>query len=108
MGSPLFMVGLAAKQSWIDQNRDTARAVKATILDATTYLRQRPEVYDEERELLGIRSEDELALVKQRMGKIFMPEQDPAMIRSIEEIVEQAVALGIVDEKPHRELFASV
>jgi ABC-type nitrate/sulfonate/bicarbonate transport system substrate-binding protein len=99
---------LAAKQSWIDQNRDTARAVKATILDATTYLRQRPEVYDEERELLGIRSEDELALVKQRMGKIFMPEQDPAMIRSIEEIVEQAVALGIVDEKPRRELFASV
>jgi NitT/TauT family transport system substrate-binding protein len=108
MGSPLFMVGLAAKQSWIDENRDTARAVKAAILDATRYLRERPEVFDEERELLGIQSEAHLALVKQRMGRIFLPEQDPAMVRSIDEIINQAVELGIVAEKPRRDLFATV
>jgi ABC-type nitrate/sulfonate/bicarbonate transport system substrate-binding protein len=108
MGSPLFMVGLAAKQTWIDENRDTARAVKAAILDATRYLRERPEVFEEERELLGIQSDAHLALVKQRMGRIFMPEQDPAMVRSIDEIINQAVELGIVAEKPRRDIFVTV
>ena len=108
MGSPLFMVGLAAKQTWIDENRETARAVKAAILDGTRYLRERPEVFDEERELLGIQSDAHLALVKQRMGRIFMPEQDAAMVRSIDEIINQAVELGIVAEKPRRDLFAAV
>jgi NitT/TauT family transport system substrate-binding protein len=104
-GSPMFLVGLAARQRWIDQNLDTARAVKATILDATRYIREHPDVFEEEREALGIQSEAHLALVKQRMADIYLPEQDAALVRSIEEIVDRSVDLGIVPTKPHKDLF---
>ena len=107
-GSPLFMVGLAARQGWIDQNRDTARALKAAILEGTRYIRERLEVFEEERELLGIQGEAHLALVKSRMGRIYLPEQDPAMVRSIEQIVTRAVELGIVPEKPRKEIFVNL
>jgi ABC-type nitrate/sulfonate/bicarbonate transport system substrate-binding protein len=104
-GSPLFLVGLAARQRWIDQNPDTARAVKATILDATRYIREHPDVFEEEREALGIQSDAHLALVKQRMADVYLPEQDAALVRSIEEIVDRSVDLGIVPAKPNKDLF---
>jgi len=107
-GSSLFMVGLAALQSWIDQNRDTARAIRACVLDATRYLRETPSVWEEERELLGITNEQHLALVKERMAKIYMPEPNPEMVRSIEEIIDISAQLGIIPEKPRKEIFASV
>lgn len=104
-GSPMFLVGLAARQRWIDQNPDTARAVKATVLDATRYIRERPDVFEEEREALGIQSDAHLALVKQRMADIYLSEPDAALVRSIEEIVDRSVELGIVPAKPRKELF---
>jgi NitT/TauT family transport system substrate-binding protein len=107
-GSPMFLVGLAARQQWIDQNLDTARAVKATVLDATRYIREHPDVFDEEREALGIQSEAHLALVKQRMADIYLGEPDAALVRSIEEIVDRSVELGIVPAKPPKELFVRV
>jgi ABC-type nitrate/sulfonate/bicarbonate transport system substrate-binding protein len=105
-GSSLFLVGLAARQRWIDENPDTARALRATILDGTRYIREHPDVFEEESELLGIESPAHLALVKQRMAPIYLPEQDATMVRSIEQIVSRAVELGILPDKPSRELFA--
>jgi ABC-type nitrate/sulfonate/bicarbonate transport system substrate-binding protein len=107
-GSPLFMVGLAALQSWIDQHRDTARALRACILDATRYLRENPNVWDEERELLGITNERHLELVKERMAKIYMAEPTPEMVRSIDEIIDISVQVGVIPEKPRKEIFASL
>ncbi len=104
-GSAMFLVGLAARQRWIDQNPDTARAVKATILDATRYIREHPDVFEEEREALGIQSAAHLALVKQRMADIYLPEQDPALVRSIEEIIDRSVELGIAPAKPQKDVF---
>ncbi|HZU07378.1 MAG TPA: ABC transporter substrate-binding protein [Chloroflexota bacterium] len=106
-GSPLFMVGLAARQSWIDQNRDTARALKATILDATRYIREHPEVFEEEREALGIQNETHLALVKARMSRIYLPEQDAALVRTIDQLLTRAVELGVLPEKPRKEIFVN-
>ena len=107
-GSSLFLVGLAARQRWIDENPETARAIKAAVLDATRYIREHPEVFEEERELLGIASEEHLALVKQRMAPIYLPEQDTAMVRSIEQIITRSVELGILPDKPRKDVFARV
>ncbi len=62
-------------------------------------------MFEEEREALGIQSAAHLALVKQRMADIYLPEQDPALVRSVEEIVDRSVELGIAPAKPQKDVF---
>ncbi|MBI3078404.1 MAG: ABC transporter substrate-binding protein [Deltaproteobacteria bacterium] len=105
-GQPMLMIGLAAHQEWIQANPARARRLAAALAAGIAYIRERPEqALQEGRKGQGIRSDAELALLKQRYPVVFPERWDAGIIRSAQVVVDKAVEYGFLERAPTEPVF---
>jgi ABC-type nitrate/sulfonate/bicarbonate transport system substrate-binding protein len=98
-GAPLFMLGLGAQRAWVEENPETARRVSAMMQDVLQRLHDDPELVGRYLETFDL-DEAVVEVAKERMSRIYIP-QDPAEIEdNVQLILERALELGIIDEIP--------
>lgn len=105
-GAPLFMLGVAAQQSWVDENAEAAQRLVDVIRDATTRLSEDPgliENYQDELEL----SDEEIAIAKERMSGIYIPQPAEELDEDVRTILDRSVELGVIDDYPE-DIFADL
>jgi NitT/TauT family transport system substrate-binding protein len=100
-GEPLFMLGVAAQQSWVDDNPEAAQRVIDTIRDATSRLSEDPDLIEEYQEELKL-SDDEIAIAKERMSGIYIPEPAEELDEDVRMILDRSVELGVIEDYPDR------
>lgn len=98
-GEPLFMLGVAAQQSWVDENPEAARRVVETINDATTRLSEDPSLIEKYQEALQL-SDEEIEIAKERMSGIYIPEPAEELSEDVQMILDRSVELGVIDDYP--------
>ncbi|MGH3343190.1 MAG: ABC transporter substrate-binding protein [Carbonactinosporaceae bacterium] len=98
-GRPLLMLGLAAEQSWIDENPEAARRLTATLRDATRLLSTDQELMANYLERFGLEPEV-VDTAKQRMAKIYITESAAKSAADARLILKRARELGIISEVP--------
>ncbi len=103
-GQPMFMIGLAAHRPWIEQNKAVAGSLNKMVLDATRYIVQHPEVFEENKKFLGLR-DAAVKLAEKRMLSIYPDHWDANLIRNAKHIIDRAVELKIVPEAPKQDIF---
>ncbi|HUG86972.1 MAG TPA: ABC transporter substrate-binding protein [Euzebya sp.] len=98
-GEPLLMLGVAAPREWVDANPEAAAGLDQAIRDALTLLAGEPEVI---RQYLSEFDLDEATLdvAAERMAEIYIPESGAEIEAIAETILNESVALGIIDEAP--------
>jgi NitT/TauT family transport system substrate-binding protein len=108
--APLFLVGNAARRSWVDANKDTARKVRDMNLAVNRLIASKPELAAQFHDALGIPASDATALklLPQRFPKIFMTQWGAAEYANIDRQVAEAVKLGLLPKKPDRPLYAEL
>lgn len=105
-GEPLFMLGVAAQQSWVDENPEAAQRVVDTIRDATTRLSENPDLIEKYQEELQL-SDDEIAIAKERMSGIYIPEPAEELQEDVRMILDRSVELGVIEGYPDQ-VFAEL
>lgn len=105
-GGPLFMLGLGARQTWVDENPETAAAVEQTFTDVLEFIAADPQVIANYGEYLGIEGEV-LDQYIERMSGMFVLESNDEIRENVETILERAAELGTIPDPPaFDELFA--
>lgn len=105
-GEPLFMLGVAAQQSWVDENTETARCVVDAIRDATTRLSDDPSLIENYQEELQL-SDEEIAIAKERMSGIYIPQPAEELEEDVRMILDRSVELGVIEGYPDQ-IFADL
>lgn len=98
-GEPLFMLGLAAKGSWVEDNPEAARRLTATIQEATKLMSTDEELVGK---YLGKFDLDPkvVDIAKTRMSEIYISETPEQSADNARLILERAKELGIITKVP--------
>ncbi|MBI2954304.1 MAG: ABC transporter substrate-binding protein [Chloroflexi bacterium] len=103
-GQPMFMNGIAAHRSWVEQNRDTAAALTKIMIEAHSYIRKNPEVFEQNKDVLGLKSADAVKMAQERMPAIYPDRWDNELVQNAKHIVDRAVELKIT-APPKQDIF---
>ncbi|MFG1333742.1 PhnD/SsuA/transferrin family substrate-binding protein [Xanthobacter autotrophicus] len=106
---PLFLVGWAARRSWIDANPEVAAKVAKAYLHINRVLRKdpsilkRPELYT----ALGLREEETeaIALLPERIARVTPVEWNQAVFDNIGQQIDLALKYGTLDSRPTQPLY---
>lgn len=104
-GQDMFMTGLAAHRPWIEQNKDLASAMSKMVVEAAKYIRQHPEVFEENKDFLGVKDPQALKLVQERMPRIYPDHWDSELVKNAKHIIDRAVEVKIVPAAPQQDIF---
>ncbi len=107
-GSPMFMIGLTVHQDWLEANRETAKALTRVFYDAAIYIRANPGVFEEEKEFLGLKTPREIEIVRKRMSPIYFTVLTEKAVKNAEHILDRAVELQILKERPKGSVFTTL
>lgn len=102
-----FLVGLAAKRSWLSSNRQLATSVARLFAAANGALRRNPNLFVEYAAEMGLRPKESAAigLLPSRLADIYPSDWDQSIWSSIDQQIEIAVKLGLLDAPPERPLY---
>ncbi|WP_213775322.1 PhnD/SsuA/transferrin family substrate-binding protein [Bradyrhizobium sp. dw_78] len=102
-----FLVGLAAKNSWIASNRHIATSVARLFAAANGALRRNPELFVEYASEMGLRQKESTAieLLPSRLADVYPTDWDQDVWNSIDRQIEIAVKVGLLDATPERPLY---
>lgn len=104
-GSPMQFVNLTAHRDWIENNSDLTQRLRKTILEATNFIRNNPEIIVEYKELLGAKTDEELILMKELLPLVYPVSWETESSRFV---VKKAIELGLISDIPEiqfREFF---
>lgn len=102
-----FLVGLAAKRSWLSSNRQLATSVARLFAAANGALRRNPNLFVEYAAEMGLRPKESAAigLLPSRLADIYPSDWDQSIWSSIDQQIEIAVKVGLLDAPPERPLY---
>lgn len=108
-GDP-FLVGLAAKQSWLDANRQYATTLARLFADANAALRHDPQLFVKYAGEMGVRPAETAAaaLLPTRLADVYPSAWDAGVWAVIDRQVEVAAQLGILAAVPKRRLYDGI
>ena len=98
-GVPLFMLGVAARESWVSENPEAAQRLVALFDELLEMIDSDPEIirnYQDEFDL----SDEAMDIAVERMSGIYIPESSDEMEDSVNEILELAVELEVIPAMP--------
>ncbi|MBI4320584.1 MAG: ABC transporter substrate-binding protein [Chloroflexi bacterium] len=104
-GQPMFFIGLGTYRDWVNQNRETARRLLKTFTECAKYIQDHPEVIEEVKDSVGLKTPQEVELAKKRMPEIFATEWNDKVIKNAQLIVDRSVDLKIVPKAPAESIF---
>ncbi|MBS7813662.1 ABC transporter substrate-binding protein [Roseococcus pinisoli] len=101
---PTFLVGLAARRSWVEENREVATQIARLFTIANRAVHERPELLAEHRAALGVpdRETEALRLLPERVTGAFTTQWDQPLLELIDRQTAAAVAAGILPRGPER------
>ncbi len=102
-----FLVGLAARKSWLEANRDLATQIARAFAKANAAIRAEPAVLAQFQTDMGLKDSEKsaIALLPARLKDIYPSAWDQATWNTIDRQVELAVKLGLLKDKPSRSLY---
>lgn len=100
-GAPLFMLGLAARESWVEDNPEAARRLVAVFDDLLEGIDSDPEIIRNYQEDLGL-SDEAMDIAVERMSDIYIPESIAEVEDNVRLILERSQELGVIAEVPDR------
>jgi ABC-type nitrate/sulfonate/bicarbonate transport system substrate-binding protein len=102
-----FLVGLAAKRTWLDTNRALATSVARLFAAANGTLRDDPKLFIEHAGEMGLRPKETAAidLLPARLADVYPTEWDRGVWSAIDRQIEVAVKLRLLDATPDRPLY---
>lgn len=108
-GDP-FLVGLAAKQPWLEANREHATALARLFADANAALRRDPKLFVKYAGEMGVRPNETAAteLLPTRLADVYPSAWNAAVWAVIDRQIEIAVRLGILGTAPKRRLYDGI
>ncbi len=95
VGSDMLFAGVSADQAWLEGNKDTAKRIAASLVEAGRVIRSDPTVFDEFGKVFGFMAPAELELAKQRLPAYFPTDWGTHEIESARRLIAEAVATGI-------------
>ncbi|MFG1480025.1 PhnD/SsuA/transferrin family substrate-binding protein [Xanthobacter sp. V4C-4] len=106
---PLFLVGWAARKSWLDANPQVAAQVAKAYLHINRELRKDPSILKQP-ELygaLGLREDETaaIALLPERIGRVTPVEWNAAVFANIGQQIDLALKYGTLDARPAAPLY---
>jgi ABC-type nitrate/sulfonate/bicarbonate transport system substrate-binding protein len=108
--APPFLVGLAARQTWLTANRDLASSVARLFAAANGALRANPQLFIDHAAEMGVRPKETAAidLLATRLADVYPTEWDQRIWNAIDLQIEVAVKLRLLDAVPERRLYDGV
>jgi ABC-type nitrate/sulfonate/bicarbonate transport system substrate-binding protein len=105
-----FLVGLAAKQSWIGANRELATAIARIFAATNSRVHNNPQLFAEYHDAMGIRANESaaIALLPSRLADVYPSAWDSTVWKAIDHQVEIALKLGQLAAAPKRPLYDGV
>lgn len=98
-GSPLFMLGVAARQSWVDDNPEAARRLVAMFDELLAMIDGDPELLREYQEELGL-DDEAMDIAVERMSDIYITESAEESEDNVRQILETSLELGVITQMP--------
>jgi ABC-type nitrate/sulfonate/bicarbonate transport system substrate-binding protein len=107
VGAAPFLVGLAAKRTWLASNRELATSVARLFAAANGALRHDPKLFIEHAAEMGLRPKETAAidLLPTRLADVYPSEWDQGVWSAIDRQIEVAVKLRLLDAEPGRPLY---
>lgn len=107
VGAAPFLVGLAAKRTWLTSNRALATSVARLFAAANGALRDDPKLFVEHAGEMGLRPQETAAinLLPDRLADVYPTEWDQGVWSAIDRQIEVAVKLRLLDAAPERPLY---
>ncbi|MDR2689993.1 MAG: ABC transporter substrate-binding protein [Azoarcus sp.] len=108
-GDP-FLVGLAARREWVENNRVTATRLARLFAAANGALRADTSVLDVIYTEIGFREHERHALpfLKERLPAAYSTRWDESVWKVIDRQIDDAVRLGLIASRPPRPLYDGV
>jgi ABC-type nitrate/sulfonate/bicarbonate transport system substrate-binding protein len=105
--APPFLVGLAARQTWLSANRDLASSVARLFAAANGALRTNPKLFIDHAGEMGLRPKETAAidLLATRLADVYPTEWDQRIWNAIHRQIEVAVKLRLLEAAPERRLY---
>jgi NitT/TauT family transport system substrate-binding protein len=110
VGAAPFLVGLAAKRTWLTSNREIATSVARLFAAANGALRDDPKLFVEHAAEMGLRPRETAAinLLPGRLADVYPTKWDQGVWSAIDRQIEVAVKLRLLDAAPGRPLYDGV
>lgn len=101
---PTFLVGLAARRSWVEENREVATRIARLFTTANRSVHERPALLAEHRAALGVpeRETEALQLLPERVVDAYTTRWDQELRDLIDRQTAVAVSAGILARAPDR------
>jgi ABC-type nitrate/sulfonate/bicarbonate transport system substrate-binding protein len=102
-----FLVGLAARQSWIASNRSLATSLARLFSEANGALRRNPGLFVENAGDMGLRPKETEAirLLPSRLADVYPSDWNQDVWTAIDRQIEVAAKVGLLDGVPGRRLY---
>ena len=102
-----FLVGLAARKSWLDANRETATRIAHIFAAANAAIRDRPDRLATFHRDLGLKDNEgaAIALLSRRLPDVYPVTWNPSVWRVIDRQIDVAVKTGLLAGRPARPLY---
>jgi ABC-type nitrate/sulfonate/bicarbonate transport system substrate-binding protein len=102
-----FLVGLSAKQSWINSNRALATSIARLFSAANAALRKNPGLFVDNAGDMGLRPKESEAirLLPSRLADVYPSAWDQDVWTAIDRQIEIAVKVGLLEGAPGRRLY---
>lgn len=102
-----FLVGLAARRSWLDANREVATRIAHAFAVTNAAIRDKPALLASFHADLGLKETEGAAikLLPERLLDVYPVAWDPSVWHVIDRQVEVAIKTGLLTAKPPRPLY---
>jgi NitT/TauT family transport system substrate-binding protein len=108
-GAPI-LVGLAARRSWLDANKETAAKVSALFVRVNGAIRANPKLLAEVASEIGIKPDETeaLALLPQRARDSYATAWNEEVFKVIDKQIDVAAKLGLLKQVPATRIYEQV
>lgn len=99
----------AAYEDWLQTHQSIAKKYRKSYLEAANLIVKNPDILDKYKgfikENLGIETDEEFKVLKQRFPKTLVTEWNQGVINDMKYILEKTVEFGILSEIPKKEII---
>jgi NitT/TauT family transport system substrate-binding protein len=105
-GESMVALGIGAHEDWIKSHSSAARKLFKTVMDAMNVIQSDPKgILQQHRQSLMIETDQQLARLAERMGRLYAARWDSALIANMNSLLKKNVELGLLKAMPKDEIF---
>lgn len=105
-GEPMMSAGEAVHRDWYNANKSAAQNMTKIILEGTNYIQAHPETLDQFKDVIGLKTAEEVTLGQKRILPHIPTKWDDQIIANTRRLIERAVELGVVAKMPADPILA--